>query len=150
MTMRSATHATFVIERTYDASPAKVFAAWATADAKARWFGAAEGNGTYKLDFKVGGRESSRGDLPDGQTYTYDATFQDIVPNERIIYSYDMVFGGKRISVSVTTVELKPAGKGTKLTFTEQGVFLDGLDNPAQREAGTKQILDKLGTTLKA
>ena len=150
MTMRSATHATFVIERTYDASPAKVFAAWATADAKARWFGAAEGNGTYKLDFKVGGRESSRGDLPDGQTYTYDATFQDIVPDERIIYSYDMVFGGKRISVSVTTVELKPAGKATKLTFTEQGAFLAGLDNPAQREAGTKQILDKLGTTLKA
>ena len=115
----------------------------------ARNIGAAEGNGTYKLDFKVGGRESSRGDLPDGQTYTYDATFQDIVPDERIIYSYDMVFGGKRISVSVSTVELKPAGKGTKLTFTEQGAFLDGLDNPAQREAGTKQILDKLGTTLK-
>ena len=106
--------------------------------------------GKYKLDFKVGGRETSRGDLPDGQMYTYDAMFQDIVPNERIIYSYDMTFGGQRISVSVTTVELKPAGKGTKLTFTEQGAFLDGLDNPAQREAGTKQILDKLGTTLKA
>ena len=38
MTERSVTHATFVIERTYDASPARVFAAWSEAEAKARWF----------------------------------------------------------------------------------------------------------------
>lgn len=31
-------HATFVIDRRYDASPARAFAAWATPAAKARWF----------------------------------------------------------------------------------------------------------------
>ena len=150
MTQRSVTHATIAIERTYNATPASVFAAWASAEAKKQWFGGAQGNAKYKLDFKVGGKETSRGELSEGQAYTYDATYQDIVPNERIIYSYDMTFAGKRISVSVVTVELKPAGKGTKLTFTEQGAFLDGLDNPAQRESGTAEMLDKLGTTLKA
>ncbi len=38
MTERSVTHATFVVERLYDASPARVFAAWADPAAKRRWF----------------------------------------------------------------------------------------------------------------
>jgi uncharacterized protein YndB with AHSA1/START domain len=38
MPERSVTHSTFVIERTYDASPARVFAAWLQPKAKARWF----------------------------------------------------------------------------------------------------------------
>ena len=38
MTERSVTHATFVIERTYHASPARVFNAFADQAAKARWF----------------------------------------------------------------------------------------------------------------
>jgi uncharacterized protein YndB with AHSA1/START domain len=33
---RSVTHATFAVERTYDASPARVFAAWAEPERKAR------------------------------------------------------------------------------------------------------------------
>ena len=38
MTERSVTHATFVIDRTYDASPARVFGAFADPAAKKRWF----------------------------------------------------------------------------------------------------------------
>ena len=59
------------------------------------------------------------------------------MPNERIIYGYDMHLDDKRISVSLATVEFKPAGKGTRLTFTEQGAFLDGFDDPRLRERGT-------------
>ena len=36
MTERSVTHATFVIERTYPTSPARVFAAFASREAKMR------------------------------------------------------------------------------------------------------------------
>ena len=34
------------------------------------------------------------------------------------------------------------------MTFTEQGAFLDGLDDPAGREHGTKLLLDALGAAL--
>ncbi len=54
----------------------------------------------------------------------------------------------ERISVSVATVEFQAAGAGTKLTMTEQGVFLDGLDTPAEREHGTGELLDTLATYL--
>jgi uncharacterized protein YndB with AHSA1/START domain len=54
-----------------------------------------------------------------------------------------------RISVSVVTVEIQSANGGTRLIFTEQGVFLDGHDSPVQREEGTNLLLDKLGDYLR-
>lgn len=73
MTERSVTHATFVIERTYDASPGRVFAAWADPAAKARWFGNLDApDPWYELDFRLGGREINRGGPPGGPVYTYD------------------------------------------------------------------------------
>ena len=149
MTERSATHATFVVERTYATSPARVFAAWADANVKRRWFGGDQPPSQFELDFRVGGREINRGVGPDGRTYTYEARYQDIVPDQRIIYTYDMHLDDKRISVSLATIELKPSGTGTRLIFTEQGVFLDGYDNSADREHGTVGLLDNLDTALR-
>lgn len=148
MTERSVTHSTFVVERTYDASPARVFAAWAEPERKARWFGDPEaGVAAYELDFQVGGREFNRGTV-EGQNYTFEARYQDIVPDERIVYAYDMHMDGQRISVSLGTVELKPDGNGTRLTYTEQGAYLDGLDTPEQRQQGTGGLFDALAEEL--
>jgi len=150
MTERTVTHATFTLERTYDAPPARAFAAWSKAEAKARWFVGPDGweRGNYQLDFKVGGRERLSGGPAGGPIHSYDAIYQDIVPNERIIYGYDMHLDDKRISVSLATVEFKPAGRGTRLTFTEQGAFLDGFDDPTFRERGTIDLLDNFGKEL--
>jgi uncharacterized protein YndB with AHSA1/START domain len=147
MTERSVTHTTFVIERSYAASPARIFAAWATAEAKAKWFGCHEG-GTHELDFRVGGRETYRGGPKGGPIYTNETRFQDIVPNQRIVYTYDMHRDDTRISVSLVTIELSAEGKGTRLVFTEQGAFLDGQDAPEGREHGTKVGLDRLAEGL--
>ena len=149
MTKRSVTHATFVVERSYPASADRVFAAWADPATKRRWFGSPDEAPTdFELDFRVGGRELNRGTGPDGRVYTYEAHYQDIVPDQRIVYAYDMYLADTRISVSLGTVELRPEGKGTRLTYTEQGAFLDGLDNPADREHGTRELLDALGKIL--
>ena len=151
MNERSVTHATFVVERTYDASPARVFAAWADPAAKARWFaGPAEwGTAEFELDFRVGGREINRGGPPGGPVHSFDARYHDIVPNQRIVYAYDLYLDDKRISVSLATVEFKPEGAGTRLIFTEQGAFLDGHDTSAPREQGTGDLLDALGAELR-
>ena len=55
MIERSVTHATFVLERRYAASPARVFKAWSDLTGKKRWFSCHEG-ATHELDFRAGGR----------------------------------------------------------------------------------------------
>jgi len=151
VTERSVTHATFVVERTYDASPARVFAAWADPAIKTRWFAGPDErkSGNHELDFQVGGREISRGGPAGGPIFSFEARYQDIVPDERIVYTYEMHLNEKRISVSLGTVELKPAGSRTRLTYTEQGAYLDGLDTPDQRQQGTGTLLDALGEELR-
>jgi uncharacterized protein YndB with AHSA1/START domain len=153
MTERSVNHATFVIERAYPAHPAKVFGAWADVAAKAVWMDDPDfkSDGTEaEMDFSVGGHERFSGLTPEGGTYRYDATFYDIVPDRRIVYCYEMYAGDDRMSVSVATVDIVPDRTGTRLTYTEQGVFLDSLDKPEQREEGTAWMLDNLGKYLES
>jgi uncharacterized protein YndB with AHSA1/START domain len=80
--------------------------------------------------------------------HSFDARYYDIVPNERIVYAYEMYMDKARISVSVTTIELKAEGTRTRLTLVEQGAYLDGFDNGALREAGTRELMDALGASL--
>ena len=150
MVERSVKHDTFVIERTYEASLAQAFAAWSQPNAKARWFvGPGEWESSdHELDFQVGGREHVSGGPKGGPIHTFDARYEDIVPEERIVYTYDMYMDETRISVSLATVEFKPEGAGTRLVFTEQGAFLDGHDTPAERKRGTGSLLDALGAEL--
>lgn len=148
---RSVVHDSFTLERTYPAPAERVFAAWTTLEAKSRWFGSEAGIDLveHTLDFRVGGREHLAA-RAEGKMFDFDATYYDIVDNERIVWAYDMRMDGRRISVSTGTVEIRPVPGATTLVLTEQGVFLDGLDTNAQRSEGTQQFLDNLGTYLTA
>ena len=146
MTDRSIAHGTFVLERKYPASPARLFRAWADPAIKQRWFG--DGNTPAQIfEFREGGRELMEGGEGEFQ-FGFDVRYEDIVENNRIIYTYYMTMGGKRISVSVAAVELFADGDGTRMTVTEHGCFLDGLDNMDQRKRGTDMLLDALGAEL--
>ena len=149
-TKRSVEHATFAVDRVFAAAPARVFAAWADPALRTRWFGAPEGweSGGYALDFRVGGHERSSDGPPGGPVYAYHAIYQDIVPDQRLVYSYEMHVDAARISVSLGTVEFAPEGEGTRLTYTEQGAYLDGLDTADQRRGGTAGLFDALAAVL--
>ncbi len=152
MTERSVIHDTFTIERSYPASPSRVFAAFAFEEAKNSWgdtegLEPSDGNADpTEFDFRVGGRERFSHKYQ-GTTFRYDAVYYDIVPDQRILYSYEMYANDARISVSVATIEFTKSADGTALTWTEQGAYLDGIDGieaPALRKGGTTEMLDGL------
>ena len=146
-------HSLFHIERTYPAAPRRVFQAFADPAAKALWFaGSAD---TWELiervmDFRVGGRELLKGKWKSGLVTTFDAVYHDIVPDRRILYSYNMFMDSRKLSVSLATIEISPApGGGTQLRVSEQGAFLDGYEDAGSREQGTSALLDILGASLR-
>ena len=151
MTDRSATFGSFTIHRTYAASPARVFAAWGDAEAKNAWFGSDSDKydvQTREFNFHIGGRDRLVGLWKSGMTTDFSSCYHDIVPNERIVYDYEMALNGVRISVSLATIEIKPHGTGSRLTLTEQAVFLDGFDDGGGRERGTTELVGMMEAAL--
>ena len=147
MSIPTVTHDTFVLERSYRATPQRVFAAWSDPGAKGRWF--APDATEYSLDFRVGGHERNSGGGPaDGATLTFESTYHDIIDNERIVFSSTLLADDQIVTVSLTTVELIPFGGDTRLLLTQQNAFLDGHEEPDWRRAGTNAQLDALGAEL--
>jgi uncharacterized protein YndB with AHSA1/START domain len=149
MEERSAIHSTFVIERSYPATPERVFAAFADPARKRRWFVEGGGNQVehYEMDFRVGGKERARfshGAPVKGIVFTNDTSYQDIVPNRRVVFASTMTMGEKCISASLATVELLALETGTDLIFTHQGAFFEGADGPEMREAGWRTLLERM------
>ncbi|WP_322972510.1 SRPBCC domain-containing protein [Pseudalkalibacillus salsuginis] len=79
-----------------------MFAAWSNRETKKNWFQKAN-----EFDFRVGGRESMKIGPPGGPIFTFAARYQEIVPDQRIVYSYTMDLDEIRILASMTTVEFK-------------------------------------------
>lgn len=150
---RSVVHATFHLERVYDSSRAQIWKALTDPATKALWFGAPSEKVEIverTMEVRHGGRERLRGRWAEGVTSTFDATYFEVIENERLVYCYEMHLDERKISVSLATLQLKADGKRTRLMVTEQGAFLDGYDDAHSRERGTGELLDALGRVLAA
>ena len=150
MTPHPAEFTTFTIERHFNHAPALVFSAWASADAKSKWFAGGDNwqQQLRVLDFSVGGSEQLRGVWTSGTVTFYDSQFHDIVTNQRIVYVYEMYLDKQKISVSLSTVEFSPAKDGCLMKYTEQCAFLDGYGDNGSREQGTRQLIEQLANAL--
>ena len=149
---RTVAHGSFSLERTYKASTAQVWKALTERSAKDKWFGGAPEKLEVlerSMDVRVGGRERLKGRwIEGGVVSTFDALYYDVIPNERLVYAYEMHIDERKISVSLATMELRAAGGETRLLVTEQGAFLDGYDDAGSREHGTNDLLDALGASV--
>src|SRR5262245_60534178 len=104
MEKRSVTHSTFVIERSFPTTPDRVFAAFADPVRKRPWFAEEKGMPVeeFEMDFRVGGRDRASYRFQEGSPFpgkilANETTYQDIVPDRRIVIAYTMAIGDKRI-----------------------------------------------------
>lgn len=155
MQEQSVIHSTFVIERSYLATPERVFSAFADPARKRRWFVEDDHHKVehFEMDFRVGGKENARfrlgeGTPVQGMACTNDILYLDIVPNRRIVFASTMSLEARCISASLGTVELLQTAEGTDLILTHQGAFFEGSDGPEMREEGWSVLLGKLTAEL--
>jgi uncharacterized protein YndB with AHSA1/START domain len=149
--IRSVAHASFHLERLYDAPVERVWRALTDQAAKETWFVGPPGAWELverRMDVREGGRELARGRFKSGVISTFDAIYHDVVRHERLVYTYGMFLDDRKISVSLATMQLKSEGGKTKLMVAEQGAFLDGYEDAGAREQGTMHLLDALRASL--
>ena len=112
-----------VLTRSFPVAPEKVWHAWIDAEALRVWFAQTESpRWLAELDVRVGGRYRFILREPGGAYYTVRGIYREIEPNRRLVFTWsqhDSPFDGE----ALITVELRPAGSGTELTFTLDPVF---------------------------
>jgi uncharacterized protein YndB with AHSA1/START domain len=148
-------HDTFTLERTFDTSLARLYEAWADPAIKNQWFGGHEGwtEIERKNDFRIGGVDISHGRHVSGFESRFVGTYHVIVPNERIVLTYDLLVDGAMLSVTLATAAFAAKGRSAQLTYTEQSVYFDtpfapAEKGPAGRKQGSEQLLDLLARVL--
>jgi uncharacterized protein YndB with AHSA1/START domain len=147
-------HSTFVIERNYPQAPERVFAAFEQPARKRRWY--AEGDHEiqeFEMEFRVGGSERfsyrfKEGHPIAGSAIANESTYQDIVPQKRIVTTTRMSLNGKPVVVAVLTLEFVGSASGTDLVFTNQGTYIDWPDGPGMIEHGWRALFDRLAKDL--
>lgn len=155
MTESEIIHNTFTIENTYPCAPAKAFAAFAEPEKKKRWY---TDSTTYEalkydLDFSVGGREVLVGKmLPStpiaGAVLKWSSIYDEVKPDNRIVFSQVVEMNERRISCSLISVEFLPADTGCLVRLTHQAAFFEGSDGPEMRKMGWQALLQQLGKQL--
>jgi uncharacterized protein YndB with AHSA1/START domain len=120
----------------------RVFKAWIDGEALRRWFGPRDSVvvGVCEVDARVGGRYRIVMQEPGGEVHRVGGQYREIVPNERLVFSWAWESSPER--QSVVTVTLRSAPGGTDLTLTHEQLFDDAVR--ARHEHGWTGSLGRL------
>jgi uncharacterized protein YndB with AHSA1/START domain len=147
-------HGTFNLTRVWAAPRERVFKAWADPAIKAQWFTGPPERWTLlrrSMDFRVGGQEVLEGRFNEsGMQTLFEARYHVVEPARRLVYDYDLYHAGQFHSVTLSSLELEQVGEGTRVSYTEQIVFLDGKDGTESRRHGTGLQFDMIEATLQS
>jgi uncharacterized protein YndB with AHSA1/START domain len=78
-----------VLERVFDAPLDRIWEAWSDRDQMAQWLGPRGFTGEIlKMDTRVGGSYRYVMRAPDGTAHWVQGTYREIVPRERLVYSW--------------------------------------------------------------
>ncbi len=134
-----------VLKRTLQAPVEQVYRAWTTPALIMRWF--APGDMTVpqaQADVREGGSYRITMQEPDGESYTTYGIYQQVVPNERLVQTWQWEGSQEQ---TLLTIEFRALGeRTTELTLThERFATVEAKD---QHQDGWQGCLQKLEATL--
>ena len=114
---------TVTLHRVLRAPPARVYRAFLTADAMAKWLPPYGFTcKVHHMDAKVGGSfKMSFTNFSADKSHSFGGTYLDLVPNERIRYS-DTFDDPNLPGEMITTITLQAVSCGTAITATQTGI----------------------------
>jgi uncharacterized protein YndB with AHSA1/START domain len=135
------------LHRVLAAKPEKVYRAFTTADAMARWL---PPNGftctVHQMDAKVGGTyRMSFANFSTGKSHAFGGKYLELVPGALIRYS-DRFEDPNLPGEMTTTVTLKPVSVGTEIVIVQEGV--PAAIPPEACYLGWQQSLNHLATLV--
>jgi uncharacterized protein YndB with AHSA1/START domain len=142
------------MNRVFDAPRELVYRAWTDPKLMARWWGPFEFSVPLcRMDVRPGGELRIDMQGPDGSVAPMTGIFQEVVPNEKLVFTSYAFLGSpdKEPDLeTVATVLFADQGTKTLLTWEEKVIrfkpeFIEGLMG---MEEGMRQSLDKLVTFL--
>ena len=147
------------IERSFGASPSRVFRAWTDAETMARWMWASLGRDAWaECDLRVGGtyRVYSRCDGGHHQGEGWSGMcglFVEVEPDHKLVYTlhwdanvgYNQ--GGQLCLDEVVSVTITPSGEDARVSYVHWGLPDDGVSVPTHR-AGIEESFDMLAALL--
>jgi uncharacterized protein YndB with AHSA1/START domain len=137
---------TIVMERTYRASPASVFAAWKSIEARMRWSRPSpDVDFVYEAhDFRVGGEDVARCGAPGDLRFCARVRYMEIVDDARIVFAEQVSEADVSRAAALIDVWLEPTGAKTRMVLTMQIAAFDTPDMLDGYRQGWTPALDNL------
>ena len=136
------------IKRNLKAPPAKIFAAWTDPAKLQKWFLPDADSEVSHVDFDVreGGRYSITIRRGDGEHKHVSGVFREVLPNEKLSFTWAGDCGGTKGPESLVTVLIKPDGPGSLLTLIHEQIANETARDGFNR--GWTSVLGSLATYL--
>lgn len=154
LTITTPSETEIVMTREFDAPRDLVFEAHTSCEHMLHWWGPRKYEfASCELDFRPGGKWRIVHRGPDGEEYAFRGEFREIVPPERIVWTFE--FQGVPGSVSVETLTFEEHGGKTTITATSvwnTAEERDGMLEPGMADGAreTYERLDEYLEQLKA
>ena len=134
------------LERDLAAAPARVFEVLSKPELVPKWLGPSDEFRVtaHEWDCRPGGRYRVEFNAPDGETNIVVGEFREVVRDERLAFTW--TWEGKPVIDSLVTLQLTPAGNGTRLKLTHTG-FPDA-EMRDHHSFGWTGTLDRLGRAV--
>ena len=141
------TKPSLTIKRRFNASPAKVFRAWTDPEKVKLWMGPGEVTVlSAESDPRTGGRYRWLMKAPDGEEHDVSGVYREIVPNEKLVFTWAWKSTPER--ESLVTLTFKGDGDGTLFTLTHEQFFDEEARD--RHQGGWNSAMDKLDKYLAA